>query len=286
MIRTLFRLTLVIFLSCCFSSSAQAQVAKLKAAYSAESSWSLATWTAYDAGFFKKYGLDVDLVLIRSAATITAALIAGETPMIQLGGNGQDDAAFGRSVELREHDAGDVDRLGELLRLGEAVLPGRRVEHEEHLGDLAGLAVGDAAYLLQLLHEVRLGVQPAGSVGEHEVEVTRAGALHRVEDDRRRVATVGAAHYVGTAALGPRLELLAGRGAERVARSHDAAPAVLLDLPLGDLADRRRLAGAVHADDEPHVRHACLVLERAIERRVLQLGQRLSHGLSGGRRAL
>jgi NitT/TauT family transport system substrate-binding protein len=76
------------------SSSASAQLTKLKAAYSAESSWSLATWVAYDGGFFKKYGLDVDLVLIRSAATITAALLAGEAPMIQLGGNGTIQAAL------------------------------------------------------------------------------------------------------------------------------------------------------------------------------------------------
>src|ERR1051325_11938039 len=86
--RALVRLVFVTLFACWLSSSAQAQVAKLKAAYSSESSWSLATWVAYDAGFFKKYGLAVDLVLIRSAATITAALIAGETPMIQLGGNG------------------------------------------------------------------------------------------------------------------------------------------------------------------------------------------------------
>lgn len=63
-----------------------AQLIKLRAAYSAESSWSLATWVAYEGGYFKKYGLDVDLILIRSASTINAALLAGEAPMIQLGG--------------------------------------------------------------------------------------------------------------------------------------------------------------------------------------------------------
>lgn len=71
-----------------------AQLTKLRAAYSAESSWSLATWVAHDAGLYRKYGLDVDLVLIRSASTITSALIAGETPMIQLGGNGTIQAAL------------------------------------------------------------------------------------------------------------------------------------------------------------------------------------------------
>ena len=84
----------VIMLSFTLVGSASAQLTKLHAAYSAESSWSLATWVAYEGGFFKKYGLDVDLVLIRSAATITSALIAGETPMIQLGGNGTIQAAL------------------------------------------------------------------------------------------------------------------------------------------------------------------------------------------------
>ena len=70
------------------ASPGQAQLTKLRAAYSAESSWSLATWIALEGGLYKKYGLDVDLVLIRSASTITSALIAGEAPMIQLGGNG------------------------------------------------------------------------------------------------------------------------------------------------------------------------------------------------------
>ncbi len=85
---------LALILNCCLVSPSSAQLTKLSAAYSAESSWSLATWVAYDGGFFKKYGLDVDLVLIRSAATITAALLAGEAPMIQLGGNGTIQAAL------------------------------------------------------------------------------------------------------------------------------------------------------------------------------------------------
>ena len=92
--KPIFGLLAVIAFGHWFSLPASSQVTRLKAAYSSESSWSLATWVAYDAGLFKKYGLGVDLVLIRSAATITAALIAGETPMIQLGGNGTIQAAL------------------------------------------------------------------------------------------------------------------------------------------------------------------------------------------------
>jgi NitT/TauT family transport system substrate-binding protein len=83
-----------LFLIPALATGVSAQLTKLRAAYSAESSWSLATWIAHDGGFYRKYGLDVDLVLIRSASTITSALIAGEAPMIQLGGNGPIQAAL------------------------------------------------------------------------------------------------------------------------------------------------------------------------------------------------
>src|SRR5450755_710584 len=43
------------------------------------------------------------------------------------------DAALGRSVELGQDDPGDIHDLGEHFRLPQAVLPGRGVEHEQHL---------------------------------------------------------------------------------------------------------------------------------------------------------
>ena len=96
------------------------------------------------------------------------------------------DAALGGAVELGEHDAGHVDRVGELLGLHEPVLAGRRVDHEQHLLARALGAIDDAAQLLQLLHEVRLRVQAAGGVDEHEVGARLDAARHRVEHDRAR----------------------------------------------------------------------------------------------------
>ena len=49
---------LALVFSLCLVSSSHAQLTKLNAAYSAESSWSLATWVAYEGGLFKKYGLE------------------------------------------------------------------------------------------------------------------------------------------------------------------------------------------------------------------------------------
>ena len=91
---------------------------------------------------------------------------------------------------------------------------------------LPGGFVGDPPHLAQLLHEVRLGVQAAGGVGEHEVGVAGGGPLDGVEDDRARVGALGAAHEVGAGPLGPGGELLGGRGPERVARGHHDRAAV------------------------------------------------------------
>ena len=74
------------------------------------------------------------------------------------------------------------------LRLGQAVLAGRRVEHEQHLGLGVGQALGDGAPDLgQLLHQVALGVQPAGGVHDDHVRAARGGRVHGVPDHGRRV---------------------------------------------------------------------------------------------------
>src|SRR5699024_807273 len=79
--------------------------------------------------------------------------------------DGHDDAALGGAVELREDDSGDVDRLGEDLRLLHAVLPGGGVEDEEDLVDLVALsqrAGGHALDLAEFVHEADLVLQAAG----------------------------------------------------------------------------------------------------------------------------
>ena len=172
--------------------------------------------------------------------------------MPQLGLHGEHDPALGRPVELGEHDARELGGLAELTGLGEAVLAGRRVDDEQRLGDRAGALVGDPAHLAQLLHQVRLGVQSAGRVGEDEIEVTRRGPLDGVEHDGAGVAALATPDELDAGPLGPRRQLLGGRGAERVAGGEQHA-ATGGDLLVGDLADARRLADAVDADEQPDV---------------------------------
>src|SRR5579884_2046939 len=173
----------------------------------------------------------------------------------ELGLDREDDAALRAAIELRQHDAGDVDRLGELARLDQPVLTGRRVDHEQDLLQRAGRPLDDAPELLQLLHQVDLRVEPPRGVDEHEVGVTARRRAHRVEHDRARVRALLPAHELRADAAGPRGELLRGRGAERVRRGEDDTLAVV-DLVLRELGDRRRLPHAVHADEHLHARGA------------------------------
>jgi len=149
---------LVLVFSLCLVSSSYAQLTKLSAAYSAESSWSLATWVAYDGELFKKYGLDVDLVLIRSAATITAALLAGEAPMIQLGGNGTIQAA------LQGADCVNVLTLVPLIPQSVVVTPNIKTSE-----DLKGKRIGVSRFgalsdLVVRRYLRKLGLDPVKDV--------------------------------------------------------------------------------------------------------------------------
>ena len=192
-------------------------------------------------------------------------------PSVRL--DGQGDAALGRAVELGQDHAGDVDGLGELLRLGQAVLAGGGVEDEQHLGHVPRIAVGHPPHLAQLLHQVGLGVEAAGRVGQHQV-VARAAARSTASKTTAEGSPPSLPRTISAAgALGPHAELLGGRGPEGVARGHDD-PAALGLLLAGDLADGGGLADAVDPDEQPHVGRARLVAQAAVAARqlVLELG--------------
>src|SRR5665647_105160 len=166
--------------------------------------------------------------------------------------DGDDDAALGGAVQFGEHDAADVHRLLELLRLAQAVLAGRRVEYEKGLVGGAGqLLLDHPAHLLQLAHEIDLGVQAAGSVDEHHVGAARAGGGDAVEDDGCGVAALVLLHDPAADPPGPHGKLLHRGGPEGVAGHHERGLPHLLEPP-GDLADGGRLSGAVHAHHEDH----------------------------------
>ena len=96
-------------------------------------------------------------------------------------------------------------------------------------------------------------MQAAGGVDDRDVLAARAGGLDGVVGDRGRVGALRGADEVGLRAVGPDLELLLRRSAPGVGGAEEDGAVVLAQL-LRQLPDRRRLAGAVDADDEDDAR--------------------------------
>lgn len=64
----------------------QGQVLKnIKIGYPAISYNQVHIWVAKDQGFFKKYGLDVELIFFRGGQLATQALVAGDPPIVNIG---------------------------------------------------------------------------------------------------------------------------------------------------------------------------------------------------------
>ena len=110
----------------------------------------------------------------------------------------------------------------------------------------------DARDLLQLLHQVELGLEAARGVDEQQVGLAAflAGA-DGVEDHGARIRAGFMGDDLDAGAFAPDLQLVDGRGAEGVGGGqYNFAPALLV--PVGHLADGGRLAGAVDADHHDH----------------------------------
>jgi len=81
-------LSLAVILALSFTASfvaAQTPAEKLRVAYTVIAPTQLNVWTAKDAGFYAKNGLDVELVLLVGAPLAVAALVGGETPIVHTG---------------------------------------------------------------------------------------------------------------------------------------------------------------------------------------------------------
>ena len=92
-------------------------------------------------------------------------------------------ATAGVAVELGEHDAVEADAVEERLRGVDRVLADHRVDDEEHLVGVDGVAdVGG------LLHQLGVDAEPAGGVDDDHVVQRAPGLLDRRPGHRDRVA--------------------------------------------------------------------------------------------------
>jgi NitT/TauT family transport system substrate-binding protein len=63
----------------------QAQMEKLRVAYTVIAPTQATIWTAKEMGFYAKHGLDVELLLLVGAPLAVTALVSGETPIVHAG---------------------------------------------------------------------------------------------------------------------------------------------------------------------------------------------------------
>ncbi len=166
-------------------------------------------------------------------------------------GDRRQHAALGGAIELGDDQPGEAERLVEGLDLGQRVLAGVAVDHQQHLVRRARLGLlHHPPDLAQLLHQVKLGGQAAGGVDDHHVLAARAAGVDGVEAHGRRIAAFLADDLHGVA-VGPDRELLARRGAEGVGCGQQHRGAFVGQVP-GQLADGGRLAGPVDARHHDH----------------------------------
>src|SRR2546421_1381616 len=146
-------------------------------------------------------------------------------------------------VNLRQDDPVDADRLVELLRLFDRVVP------REGVPDVQGeVWLRDPFDFLHLIRQVLVRLHPARGVNQDDVPSTGAGVLDRVERDGGRIRARLVLDQFEADRLRVFLELLDGPRPEGVRGGHDACVALLLDV-VGQFRDRRRLARAVDPDE-------------------------------------
>jgi NitT/TauT family transport system substrate-binding protein len=69
----------------CVSSPGAQEAKKIKIGYPAISYNQIHIWVAKDAGLFRKYGLDAEIVFFRGGQMATQALVAGDPPIVNIG---------------------------------------------------------------------------------------------------------------------------------------------------------------------------------------------------------
>ena len=162
---------------------------------------------------------------------------------------------------LDEHDAGEVDALLEGARRRDGVLADHRVDDEQHLVGVDGLAdVGG------LLHQLGVDAEAAGGVDDDGVVLLALGLLDAVLGDLDRVADAVAGlgrEHRHAGLLADDLQLRDGVGALEVGRDEQRGVAVFHQ-PLGELAGERRLTGALQAGEHDDGRRLLGELEPAL----------------------
>ncbi len=102
----------------------------------------------------------------------------------ELGGDGDENAAARRAIELGHDEARHAGALAEDIDLIDGVLAGRGIEHEHDIVRGRGVdLLQDADDLLELGHEPFLVLQAAGGIEQKDIVGAVLRGLERVEGE-------------------------------------------------------------------------------------------------------
>jgi len=139
---------------------------KLRAGYASLSGNMAPYWAAKEAGLFKKYGLDIDLVAFPSGTEGMAAMIAGEIEFLAIAGSTTASAAIGGA------DVVSLAITTERLVVSLITLPS--IQKGE---DLKGKAVGISRFGTSIDTAARMAIHHYGLEPIRDVSIVQAGAI-------------------------------------------------------------------------------------------------------------
>src|SRR5574342_164266 len=139
---------------------------RLRAAYTSFSGNMTPLWAARDGGYFKKYGLDIDLISMPSGNEGMNALIAGELEFLAIAGSTTATAAIGGADVVAL--ATTIDHLVASL----AVIPA--IQKPE---DLKGKSVGISRFGTSTDTAARVAIHHYGLEPIKEVSLVQVGAV-------------------------------------------------------------------------------------------------------------
>ncbi len=139
---------------------------RLRAGYASLSGNITPLWAAREAGLFKKYGLDVDLIAFPSGTEGMAAMIAGEIEFLAIAGSTTASAAIG---------GGDVVSMALINdRLLTSLVVAPSIQKPE---DLKGKSVGISRFGTSIDTAARIAIQHYGLEPIKDVSLVQVGAV-------------------------------------------------------------------------------------------------------------
>jgi len=155
---------LAVFLTAASASAQEGR--RLRAGYTSISGNMTPLWAAREGGYFKKYGMDMDVISMPSGNEGMNALIAGELEFLAIAGSTTTSAAVGGA---------DVVALGTTIeRLVTSLMVVPSIQKPE---DLRGKSVGISRFGTSIDTGARIAIQHFGLEPVKDVSIVQIGAM-------------------------------------------------------------------------------------------------------------